>query len=147
MSTFVSTVTWHGHPRPRITDVQETVSERSRELWDAGLHSVIYIPDGSACSAVLITTCDHDDTVANIAAQLCPAAQVSVETVAADPPAMPLWLGLEERPAPPEPWMEALLADVLGPVKEGLRAVEGRRASGASTPRRERGSPRRRLSA
>jgi hypothetical protein len=72
----------------------------------------MFVPDDAGCSAVLVTTCEDGDAIARIAGELCPDADVRIETVPFDAPAVPVWLGCEDRPARPPRYLNDVLEAV-----------------------------------
>jgi len=115
MTTFVSMLTWQGEPGPSEDDVREAVCASAVELSEAGLHSLVFLPDDGATAAVMITSCaDHHD-VRRIATSLCLGAAVRVESMPFDEDAAPVWATREDAPPPPG----ACLADVPDAVARG----------------------------
>ncbi len=63
MPTFVSMITWSGDPQPQPADVLDELGTRSRVLRDAGLHSLVLLPDEGVCSAIMVATCHMEADV------------------------------------------------------------------------------------
>jgi hypothetical protein len=115
MPTYISMVSWSASPQPSIARIRAAIDERSRLLRMRGLHSVAFLPDEGACAAVMIATCRNAASAEMIAAEIDPAALVSVDTMLFDDdPGTPAWLRHESRPPLPRRAAKSLLQAIAG---------------------------------
>ena len=114
MATFVSMLTWSGYRRPQAADIREAVDDRFDEFRDAGLHSLVFLPEAGTCVAVMVAKCEDDDAVGHIAAAICPDAEVRVESMQFDDANVPAWIRRDADPEPPDEYLSAVLEAVVG---------------------------------
>jgi hypothetical protein len=111
--TFVSMVKWTGEPQPHPADVRDAIAARGQTLAAAGLHSVVFLPDEGACSAIMIATCDLGPDVARLAEAILRGATAHVDSMKfEDVPPAPVELELEDAPPPPPGYLDAVLQAV-----------------------------------
>jgi len=109
MPTFVSMLNWTGTPAPMPDDVGEAIAGRTYELRDAGMHSVVFLPDQGDCAAIMIATCADEDALVRLAESIFLSAHVHIESMVFDDDSkMPAWIGREEVPPPPGGYLGAL---------------------------------------
>jgi len=114
MPTFVSMITWSGDPQPQPADVLDEVSGRSRVLREAGLHSLVFLPDEGACSAIMVSTCHVEVDVERLAQSILRSAKVDIDSMRFDDgPAAPVKLGRKDAPPPPSSYLSAVLEAVV----------------------------------
>jgi hypothetical protein len=109
MSTFVSMITWTGEAPPHPVEIRAAVDARFTELRDAGFHSLVFLPDDRACTAVMVASCDHDDDVGRIASAICPDRDVRTESMRFDDDAVPAWIGRQAMAPRPSDYLTAVL--------------------------------------
>ena len=114
MPTFVSMLNWSGDPQPQPADVHDAIEARALELREAGLHSVVFLPDEGACAAIMVATCETDTDVERLAAAILPGSAVDMEAMRFDEPATQVWPGREEAPPPARPgYLSAVFEAVI----------------------------------
>jgi hypothetical protein len=113
MPTFVSMLNWSGDPQPQPADVHDAIAARALGLREAGLHSVVFLPDEGACAAIMVATCETDRDVERLAAAILPGSVVDMEAMRFDEPTMPVWLEREEAPPPPAGYLSAVFEAVV----------------------------------
>ena len=84
MPTYISMLNWSGDPQPQIEDVRRAIALNSPALKRRGLHSVAFLPDEGACSAVMVATVDNPASITSIATSLLPRAVVRIESMRFD---------------------------------------------------------------
>jgi hypothetical protein len=114
MRTFVSMVRWTGDPQPQPADVRAAIAAREQTLAAAGLHSVVFLPDEGACSAIMIATCDLEPDVARLAEAIVRDAGIQVDCLELGGlPSAPVAHGMEDAPPPPPGYLDAVLQAVV----------------------------------
>lgn len=110
MPTYVSMVRWTGDPQPEPADVRDAIADQEPELADAGLRSIVFLPDEGACCAIMVSTCDHELDVERLASAILREATVRIDSTRFDdiPPA-PEQCGTEEAPPLPAGYLGAVL--------------------------------------
>jgi hypothetical protein len=109
MPTFVSMLNWTGTPAPTPDNVGEAITGRTYELRDAGMHSVVFLPDQGDCAAIMIATCTDEDALGRMAASILPSAHIHIESMVFDGDSkMPAWIDREEALPPPGGYLGAL---------------------------------------
>jgi hypothetical protein len=109
MSTFVSMITWAGDARPHPVEVRAAVDARFSELRDAGFHSLVFLPEDRACTAVMVASCDDEDGAERIASAIWPDCDVRVESMRFDDDDVPAWIGREATAPRPSDYLAAVL--------------------------------------
>jgi len=114
MPTFVSMITWTGDPQPRPGDVLDQLGTRSRTLREAGLHSLVFLPDEGACAAIMVAACEMEPDVERLAAAILRGATVHVEAMKfEDGPAATVRHGRQDVPPPASSYLSAVLEAVV----------------------------------
>jgi len=113
MSTFVSMITWAGDTRPHHVEIRAAIDARFQDLRDAGFHSLVFLPDDHACTAVMVASCGDDGDVARIASAIWPDRAVRVESMCFDDDVVPAWIGREEEPPPTDAYLAAVFRAVV----------------------------------
>ena len=113
MSTFVSMITWTGDTRPHPVEVRAAVDARFAELRDAGFHSLVFLPDDRACTAIMVARCADEDGVSRIASVIWPHADLQVESMPFDDQDVPVWIGHQAASPPPSDYLAAVLEAVV----------------------------------
>ncbi len=116
MPTFVSMVTWTGDPQPEPADVRDAIAAREAALADAGLRSIVFLPDEGACCGIMVATCDREPDVERLASAILREATVRIDSTRFD----------DFSPAPAQPDAEdapPLPTGCLGAVLEAIEAV------------------------
>ena len=110
MPTYVSMVRWTGDPQPEPADVRDAIAAREPALADAGLRSVVFLPDRGACCAIMVATCDREADVERLASAILREAKVRVDSTRFDdiPPELEQF-GAEGAPPPPTGYLGAVL--------------------------------------
>jgi hypothetical protein len=113
MPTYVSMVTWTGDPQPEPADVRDAIADRGPALADAGLRSVVFLPDEEVCCAVMVSTCDRKMDAERLASEILSEATVRVDSTRFDdiPPA-PGQFVAEDAPPSPTGYLGAVLEAV-----------------------------------
>ncbi len=110
MPTYVSMVKWTGDPQPQPADVREAIAAREPALADAGLRSIVFLPDEGACCAIMVSTCDRELDVERLASAILREATVRIDSTRFDdiPPEL-RQISAEEAPPPPAGYLGAVL--------------------------------------
>jgi len=110
MPTYVSMVRWTGDPQPEPADVRDAIAGREQALADAGLRSIVFLPDEGICSAIVVSTCDREPDVVRLASAILREATVRVDSSQFDDirPA-PKQLGTKDAPPLPTRYLGAVL--------------------------------------
>src|SRR5512142_1561085 len=110
MPTYVSMVRWTGNPQPQPLDVRDAIAEREPARADAGLRSVVFLPDEGACCAIMVSACDREQDVERLASDILRKATVRIDSTRFDdiPPELEQF-GSEEAPPPPTGYLGAVL--------------------------------------
>jgi hypothetical protein len=110
MPTFVSMVRWNGDPQPQPADVRHAIADRERTLADAGLRSIVFLPDEGACCAIMVVNCDREPDVERLASAILHTATVRIESIRFDDRTPePRQCGAEVSPPPPPGYLGAVL--------------------------------------
>ena len=110
MPTYVSMVRWTGDPQPQPPDVREAIATCEPALADAGLRSIVFLPDEGACCAIMVSTCDRELDVERLASAILREATVRIDSTRFDDiPLEPEQLGAEDAPPPPTGYLGAVL--------------------------------------
>jgi len=110
MPTYVSMIKWTGDPQPEPADVRDAVAERETALAEAGLRSVVLLPDEGACAAIMVSTCDHEPDVKRLASAILREATVRIDSTRFDDiPPEPKQFGAEGAPPPPAGYLGTVL--------------------------------------
>jgi len=110
MPTFVSMVRWTGDPQPEPADVRDAIAAREAALADAGLRSIVFLPDEGACCAIMVATCDREPDVERMASAILRGATVRIDSTRFDDisPA-PAQSVAEDAPPTPPGYLGAVL--------------------------------------
>lgn len=110
MPTYVSMVRWTGDPQPEPVDVRDAIAEREPALADAGLRSIVFLPDEGACCAVMVSTCEREQNVVQLASAILREATVRIDSTRFDdiPPELEQF-DTEGAPPPPPGYLGCVL--------------------------------------
>lgn len=121
MPTFVSMVRWTGEPQPLPADVRKAIADRESTLADAGLRSIVFLPDEGACCAIMVASCNREPDVERLASAILRDATVRIESIRFDDRTPePRQCGAKVSPPPPPGY--------LGAVLEAIESVQPRSA-------------------
>lgn len=110
MPTFVSMVRWTGDPQPEPVDVRKAIAAHEPVLSNAGLRSVVFLPDEGACCAIMVATCDREADVERLASAILRGATVRIDSTRFDDrPPEPQRRGVKGSPPPPTGYLGAVL--------------------------------------
>lgn len=84
MPTYVSMLTWSGHPQPAPADVRAAIDEESYEFRARGLHSLVFLPDRGMCAAIMVSSSSDDGDVEALACSILPEDDVFVTSMRFD---------------------------------------------------------------
>jgi hypothetical protein len=116
METYVSVISWAGYPPLEAGDVRAAVRRQDRMLRARGLHSVVFLPDGGVCSAVMVSTVRDDSELEPLVAAIVPDVHFRIDSMRFDDdPASPVWVDASaRRPVRPDGYLSAVLEAVSG---------------------------------
>ncbi len=113
MPTYVSMVKWTGDPQPEPADVRDAIAAREPALAEAGLRSIVFLPDEGVCCAIMVSTCDREPDVERLASAILREATVCIDSTQFDD-VRPAPEKLDSEDAPPLP------TGYLGAVLEAI---------------------------
>ncbi len=84
METYVSMLSWTGHPQPSAADVRAAILRHDVPLRCRGLHSIVILPDHGECGAVMIAAVRSVREIESLASSILPGVPLAIESMRFD---------------------------------------------------------------